>query len=237
MIRTEALRKRYGSLAVLEGVDLELEQGAVTAVAGPNGSGKTTLLKIVLGLVRADAGRIWFDGRLLDGRDCTYRERLGYMPQAARFPENLSGDEVLRLLRDLRGPGATLDEELIDGFHLGRELGKPVRALSGGTRQKLSAVAAFLFRPDLVILDEPTAGLDPNASSTLKDKILRERERGCTFILTSHVMSELEELSDAVVFLLNGHVSFQGPTDAAKLLTGQVNLERAVAELMREVAA
>ena len=96
--------------------------------------------------------------------------------------------------------------------------------------------AAFLFRPSLVIMDEPTAGLDPSASSTLKDKILRERERGVTFILTSHVMAELEELSDAVVFLLNGRVRFQGPADAAKLATGQVNLERAVAELMREVA-
>ena len=110
MIRTEALRKRYGSLEVLRGIDLELEGGAVTAVAGPNGSGKTTLLKIVLGLVRPDSGRVWFDGRLLDGsaRGYGYRERLGYMPQAARFPENLSGGEVLRLLRDLRGPAAAV---------------------------------------------------------------------------------------------------------------------------------
>ncbi len=236
MITTEALTKRYGTLEVLRGVDLELEPGAVTAIAGPNGSGKTTLLKIVLGLVRPDSGRVWLDGRLLDG--CPdYRARIGYMPQAARFPENLNGDEVLRLLRELRGPGAPLDEELIDAFGLARELGKPVRTLSGGNRQKLSAVAAFLFRPSLVIMDEPSAGLDPTASSTLKDKILRERENGVTFILTSHVMAELEELSDSVVFLLNGRVRFQGPTDAVKLTTGQVNLERAVAELMREVAA
>ena len=235
MIRTEALRKRYGALEVLRGVDMELEAGAVTAVAGPNGSGKTTLLKIVLGLVRPDAGRIFFDGRPLDG-GCAYRERIGYMPQQARFPDNLRSSEVLRLLRELRGAGAARDDELIDLFDLGPELDKPVRTLSGGNRQKLSAVAAFLFRPELVIMDEPTAGLDPTASSTLKDKILREQVRGCSFILTSHVMSELEELSDAVVFLLNGRVRFRGPTDAAKLATGQINLERAMAELMREVA-
>ncbi len=235
MIRTEGLRKRYGALEVLRGLDLTVDAGSVTAVAGPNGSGKTTLMKIVLGLVRPDSGRVFFDDRLLDG-DCAYRARVGYMPQAARFPDNLRGDDVLRLLTDLRGPGAALDEELIDAFGLARELGQPVRTLSGGNRQKLSAAAAFLFRPDLVIMDEPTAGLDPTASSTLKDKILKEQARGCTFILTSHVMSELEELSDAVVFLLNGRIRFRGPTDAAKLATGQINLERAMAELMREVA-
>ncbi len=235
MIRTAGLRKRYGALEVLKGVDVELEPGAVTAVAGPNGSGKTTLMKIALGLVRPDAGTVYFDGQALDG-GCGYRERIGYMPQAARFPENLRGKEVLRLLKDLRGAGAAVDEELIETFGLAAELEKPVRALSGGNRQKLSAVAAFLFRPELVIMDEPTAGLDPTASSTLKDKILREQARGCSFILTSHVMSELEELSDAVVFLLNGRIRFRGPTDAATLATGQINLERAMAELMREVA-
>ena len=235
MIRIEGLRKRYGALEVLRGVDLHAAAGTVVGIAGPNGSGKSTLLKIVLGLVRADAGRVWIGGEELKGGS-GYRGRLGYMPQAARFPENLRGSEVLRLLRELRGPGTAPDEELIDAWRLGPELAKPVRTLSGGTRQKLNAVAAFLFRPELVILDEPTAGLDPVASSVLKDKILSERTRGCSFVLTSHIMSEMEELADAVVFLLNGRVRFQGPANAAKLATGQVNLERAVAELMREVA-
>lgn len=236
MIRIEGLEKRYGALPVLAGIDLSIPGGAVTAVAGPNGSGKTTLLKSLLGLVRPDAGRILFDGAPLDeaGR---YRARWGYMPQAAHFPENLKGSEILRFLKELRGRAARPDEELIDAFGLARELDKPVRTLSGGNRQKLSAVAAFLFRPDVVILDEPTAGLDPTASSTLKDKILRERARGTTFILTSHVMSELEELSDRVVFLLNGRIHFEGPAGSMKLQTGQVNLERAIAALMRGVAA
>jgi Cu-processing system ATP-binding protein len=117
-------------------------------------------------------------------------------------------------------------------------LDRPLKTLSGGTRQKVSAVIAFLFRPELLILDEPTAGLDPVSSSVLKDKILRERERGATFILTSHIMSELEELSDDVAFLLEGRIQYAGPAGALKTRSNQASLERALAWMMRgEVAA
>jgi Cu-processing system ATP-binding protein len=249
VITFHQLRKRYGALPVLQGLDLRIERGSVTAIAGPNGSGKSTLLKILLGLVKADGGTVLVDGeRVGDGRagdgrasdGCRYRERIGYMPQAAHFPENLTGREVLRLLRELRGAtdAEDVDEELVGLFRLEPELDKPVRTLSGGNRQKLSAVAAFLFRPDIVVMDEPTAGLDPTSSSTLKDKVLRERARGRTFILTSHVMSELEELSDRLVFLLDGAVHFEGTTASMIRTTGQATLERAIAQMMRrEVAA
>ncbi len=230
-VEVTGLEKRFGTLRVLRGVDVRVPRGSVTAVVGPNGSGKTTLIKCLLGLVRPDAGRLALDGQVLAG-DERYRARIGYMPQGARFPENLSGREVIAMLKDLRGHPEAVDEELIDAFDLDPELDKPIRTLSGGTRQKVNAVAAFLFRPDLVILDEPTAGLDPVASGTLKDKIRREQARGVTFVLTSHVMSELDELAGRVAFLLGGTVRFEGSIAALKARANEANLERAIARMM-----
>jgi Cu-processing system ATP-binding protein len=237
MIEIRGVQKRFGRLPVLRGIDLTVERGRVTALVGPNAAGKTTLIKCVLGLVRPDAGTLTFGGEPIAGGSA-YRARIGAMPQTASFPENLSAAELFRMLRDLRGAGAETDEELIDEFALGPMLHRPLKTLSGGTRQKVSAVIAFLFRPELLILDEPTAGLDPVSSSVLKDKILRERERGATFILTSHVMSELEELSDDVAFLLEGRIQYAGPAGALKMRSEQASLERALAWMMRgEVAA
>jgi Cu-processing system ATP-binding protein len=142
------------------------------------------------------------------------------------------------MLRDLRPDVPDVDNDLIGRFSLDGELKKKLNVLSGGTKQKITAVTAFLFRPDLLILDEPTAGLDPRSSAILKDKILEERRRGKTFIITSHIMSELEELADEVIFVNEGRVRFTGSIDGIMELTSQANLERAVAELMdRGVAA
>ncbi|PEN11333.1 copper ABC transporter ATP-binding protein [Longibacter salinarum] len=232
MIDLQNLKKRFGDLRVLRGVTTHVAKGDITAIVGPNGSGKTTLIKCILGLVRPDAGTVTIDGTTLDG-SWQYRERIGYMPQGAPFPENLTAREIIAMLKDLRGNPENTDEELIDAFDLAPELDKPIRTLSGGNRQKVNAVTAFLFRPDLVILDEPTAGLDPTASSVLKDKIQAERQAGTTFILTSHVMSELEELADHLAFLLNGTIQFNGPIDDLKQSTGCHNLERAIAHLMQ----
>ena len=230
------LAKRFGNVPVLQGISLVLDRGRVTAVLGPNGAGKTTLIKSILGLTRPDAGEIVLDGRPLSD-DPAQRAAIGYMPQIARFPENLTGSELISMLSDLRGTEATVDRELLERFRLGAELGKPLRTLSGGTRQKVNAVLAFLFNAELLILDEPTAGLDPIASSVLKDKVLEERSRGRTFVLTSHIMNELEELADNVVFLLDGTVRFAGSLHELKVTTRQLSLERAVAQLMREEEA
>ena len=234
MIAVRALDKRFGPLRVLNGLDLEIRTGRVTAVIGPNGSGKTTLIKSILGLTRPDRGEIHVGGARVNG-DCAYRSRIGYMPQLAHFPENLTGSEVLNMLADLRGMTlAECDMELGDLFDIAPQLAKPVRTLSGGTRQKVNAMCAFMFRPDVLILDEPTAGLDPVASGILKDKIVREREAGRTFILTSHIVSELEELSDDIAFLIDGKVRYSGTMADLKQRTGELRLERAVARLMTE---
>ncbi len=231
MIEIRGLVKRFGPLRVLDGLNLDLVRGKVTAILGPNASGKTTLIKCILGLTHFQEGTISFDGRLLDGTH-TYRRKIGYMPQVARFPDHLRGREIIAMLKDLRGRPESTDERLVEAFQLGSELDKPVDTLSGGTRQKISAVLAFLFDPVMLFLDEPTAGLDPVASSMLKDRILQDRAAGKTIILTSHIMSEIEELADNVVFLLSGRVRFAGPSDEVKSTTGQDGLERALAQIM-----
>ena len=232
MLAITGVRKRFGALPVLQHIDLTIGRGRVTAILGPNGAGKTTLIKIMLGLTRADEGTLTLDGDPL-GDDPRTRAGIGYMPQIARYPDNLTGAELMAMVADLRGANATVDRELVDRFRLGTDLAKPLRTLSGGTRQKVNAVLAFLFAPTLLVLDEPTAGLDPLSSSTLKDKILEERGRGRTIVLTSHVMTELEELADDVVFLLDGTVRFAGSLEGLKIRTRQLNLERAVAQIMR----
>jgi Cu-processing system ATP-binding protein len=227
------VRKRFGRLEVLRGIDQCIEPGRITAIVGPNAAGKTTLIKLMLGLVRPESGSsVAVDGIAVNG-DPSYRQRIGYMPQAARFPEQLTGHEVLHLLTALRGQPEGLDQELIERFQLGPSLGKPVRTLSGGTRQKLNAVVAFLFRPSLVILDEPTAGLDPVAAGILKDKVLCCPAQGTTVLLTSHLMSEVEELAQDLIFLLDGSVAFRGTVQALLQQSGEIRLERAIGRLLQ----
>ena len=232
LVEIRALTKSYGRQRVLQGIDLDLARGAVTAIIGPNGAGKTTLNKVLLGLVRADSGTVLFDGE--DTADqIRHRARMGYMPQAARFPEHFSARDVLSLLTDLRGAEAARDEELLTTFGLATFMDQPVRSLSGGQRQRVNAVAAFLFTPDLLLLDEPTAGLDPVASGLLKDKIRAVRDAGRAVVITSHILSELEEFTDAVVFLHEGRVRWCGALDQLMRSTRAATLERAIAQLMQ----
>lgn len=234
-VRFDGVTKRYGRLAVLDALSLDLPRGTVTALVGPNGSGKTTLLKILLGLVRPDAGTVELLGE--DGQPVMgdRRAHLGYMPQAPRFPDNLTGREVLDLVRGLRSDAPT-DPDLAATFGLDAFLDRPVRTLSGGMRQRVSAAVAFLFRPSVVVLDEPTAGLDPLASAALKDHVVAARRAGTTFLLTSHVMSEVAEMADRVAYLHAGRVVFAGAASELADRTGEAVLERAVAALMRQQA-
>jgi Cu-processing system ATP-binding protein len=233
VIRVEGLCKRFGRLDVLRDLSLTVAPGRITAVIGPNGSGKTTLIKAVLGLVRPDAGTITIGGEPLNG-DWRYRAAIGYMPQLARFPDNLTGREVLAMLRALRQrPGAT-DGGLIEAFGLEPELDKRLHTLSAGTRQKMNAVAAFLFDAPLLILDEPTVSLDPVASGVLKDRIHAARDAGRTVVLSSHIMAEVEELADDLGFLLDGSLRYAGPVRDLLADTGAPTLERAIAQLMRD---
>ena len=233
-IQITGLTKRFGGVKVLDHVSFDIKPGRVTAVLGPNAAGKSTIIKAILGLVRADSGQIVVGGTPADGAP-DYRTGIGYMPQSPRFPENLTGNEIIAMLRDVREDTGD-DLALLDEFGLRREMEKPIRTLSGGTRQKLNAGVAFLFRPSLFILDEPTAGLDPVASQILKQRIRRARSEGSTIVLTSHHLAEVEELVDDVIVMLEGRLAYAGALRNLIATTGEDRLERAVAHLMQRAA-
>jgi Cu-processing system ATP-binding protein len=227
----EQVKKRFGRLEVLREVSATFEAGKSTAIVGPNASGKTTLMKCLLGLVLPDSGTVTIDGQ--DVNVAKTRNQIGYMPQKAQFPDNLRVQELLSWIEDLRGQRSSAREKLVNYFELKPHLQKSLRTLSGGTRQKVSAVLALMFNPSVLLFDEPTAGLDPLASSRLKDVILEQKSQGKTILLTSHVMSELEELADEVLFLLDGTIVFRGTLDDIRQRSGEMKLERAIAKLMQ----
>jgi len=231
MIRITSLYKRFGNLEVLKSLDAVIQTNRITAIVGHNGSGKTTLIKCLLGLDQYEAGLISIKDYELDG-DWSYRERIGYMPQIARFPENLSAQELINMITDIRSDTASLQDELIRYFRIENDMHKPIKNLSGGTRQKVNVIMSLMFDPDLLILDEPTAGLDPVSSSLLKDRIIAEKQKGKTIIITSHIMSEIQELADTILYLLDGRIFFDGPVDELIKQAGEKNLERAIAKMM-----
>ena len=217
-------------------MSLSIDRERTVGIIGPNGSGKSTLIKCFLGLVTPTEGTISINGYLLNGSS-EYRRSIGYVPQIARFPQDLTGQEIIGIIRGLRSGQAPLEPELIERFDLRRELGKRTRAMSGGTRQKLSAVLACMYDPELLILDEPTAGLDPVSNSQLKEYILSLKMSGRTVLLTTHIMNDLEELADDVIILLEGRIRFFGAVRDLREQTGVLRLDMAVARLLERGAA
>lgn len=204
MISLNNISKSFGKFKVLEDISLEFSGNSITAVMGPNGSGKTTLLKCILSLVIPNSGKIIVDGSEA-GEDYKYKEKIGYMPQYANYPGNLRVMEIFNLIKDIRGK-KSYDEELVKSFKINEVFEKKFSHLSGGMRQRVSGALAFLFDPPIIILDEPTAGLDPFAAEILKAKIFKEKENGKLIILTSHLLTEVDEIADRLIFLLEGKV-------------------------------
>lgn len=231
MIEIKRLEKSFGKLNVLRGVDLKIKRGSLSAILGPNASGKTTIIKSILGLVIPDAGEIFVDGKQVRG-NWDYRNAIGYMPQIARFPDNLSPRELIAMLKDIRGAGDHTEHVLIERFGLQQALGQSLRNLSGGTRQKVNAVLSLMFDSPLLIMDEPTSGLDPVSLIKLKELIIAEREKGKTILLTTHIMGLVEELADEIVFLLEGKIYFQGSVEQLRNTYHEERVERAIAKMM-----
>lgn len=231
MITIDNVKKTFGLHEVLKGIHLLIPDGQATGIVGPNGSGKTTLIKTILGLVKPDSGNIIIDNTKLNG-DYNYRRDIGYMPQQARYPENMYVSELFRFITDLRGQEACYLDELVNKFKLEGELEKPLRVLSGGNRQKVGATLAMMFNPSILFFDEPTAGLDPHASFIFKERIRNEKTDGKTILITSHIMSELEQLVDYVVFILEGEIKYYGSVDNLLKENRQDRLEGAIAQMM-----
>nr|WP_295864905.1 ABC transporter ATP-binding protein [uncultured Chitinophaga sp.] len=232
MIRIQHLTKSFKKFRALDDINLQLERGQAISLLGPNGSGKTTLIKSILGLVIPEKGSIHINGQEIRSH-WSYRSRIGYMPQIGRYPENMTIRQVLAMLREVRKDCKQYDEELIRLFDLPAIDHKLMRNLSGGTRQKVSACLAFLFSPDILVLDEPTAGLDPVASEILKDKIARERANGKLVLITSHVLSDLEDITSHVVYLQEGKLICFKTVEALKESTGQHQLNKVIAAMMQ----
>lgn len=234
MIIASNVSKKFGKLKALDNVSVNCIKGECIALIGPNGCGKTTFIKSILGMVVSDSGFITFNGKNIK-HDWKYRENIGYMPQIGRYPENMTIGQVLDMMKDIRGKkNDKLDEELINKFGLNEMLQKRMRTLSGGTRQKVSAALAFLFNPDVLILDEPTAGLDPVASEILKEKIIAEKNKGKLVLITSHILSELDDLITQVIYMQEGKLWFHKSIDNLREDTGEEKLSRAIAKVMTQ---
>jgi len=233
MIIASNVTKTFGRLKALDNVSVNCAKGQTIALIGANGSGKTTLIKSILGMVVPDSGFITFDQHNIL-HDWNYRMRIGYMPQIGRYPENMSIAQVYAMMKDIRKSSSTvIDEELITGFGLNELMNKKMRTLSGGTRQKVSASLAFLFNPDVLILDEPTAGLDPVASEILKQKIVQEKEKGKLILITSHVLSELDDVVSEIIYMQEGKLLFHKSLVQLQEDTGEIKLAKAIAQIMK----
>lgn len=232
MIRLTNINKQFKKLHALKDINIELTKGQVVSLIGPNGSGKTTIIKCILGLVTPNSGQIFFDDVNIT-EQVAYRSRLGYMPQIGRYPDNMKIGQLFRMIKNIRGTESKLDEELYYKFKLDTILNKSMRNLSGGTRQKVSAALAFLFDADVLILDEPTAGLDPLSSEILKEKILDEKEKGKLILITSHILSDLEELTTDVLYIQEGKVIFYKSLSDLRQETGEEKLNKAIAWHMK----
>ncbi|MCD6011015.1 MAG: transporter ATP-binding protein [Flavipsychrobacter sp.] len=231
MIEVTNITKKFGKLQVLKGISAKCEAAQCIALIGPNGCGKTTLIKNILGMVVPDSGTITVLGTDIS-RGWKYRSAIGYMPQIGKYPENMKIGQVIEMLMDIRRMEQKTDEDLINAFALPQLYHKRMGTLSGGTMQKVSAAIAFLFKPQILILDEPTAGLDPVASEILKEKIITEKENGKLFIITSHILSELDELVSRVIYMHDGNILFNNTIEALKADTGETKLSRAIAHFM-----
>lgn len=232
MIEIKELQKKFGKFEVLKNINLSCKKGECIALIGPNGCGKTTLIKSVLGMVLPDSGTIHFNGNSVLG-EYLYREKIGYMPQIGRYPDNMTIGQIIEMIKKIRNSSDDLDEDLLHAFELEKMFDKQMRTLSGGTTQKVSAVLAFLFNPDVLILDEPTAGLDPLAAEVLKEKIIKEKEKGKLILITSHLLSELDDLITEIIFMQEGKVHFHQKVEELKTTTGEERISKAIAKILK----
>jgi ABC-2 type transport system ATP-binding protein len=223
VIETHGLEKKFGRVVALAGLDLSVSAGEVHGFLGPNGAGKSTTIRILLGLAKSDGGEASVLGRNPWDHAVELHKRIAYVPGDVNLWPNLSGGEAIDLISRLRG--GTVDREeyrarkarLIDVFQF--DPTKKGRAYSKGNRQKVALIAAFVTPADLLILDEPTSGLDPLMESVFNQEIERVSDGGSTVLLSSHILSEVEQLCDRVSIIRAGKTAETGTLDQLRHLT------------------
>lgn len=204
MIRVEAVAKRYGAVTAVDGLSFDVARGETFALIGPNGAGKTTTLKLILGLARPDAGRISLGERGLPPHASEARRGLGYVPQRVEFPPGRTAEEVLGFFAELRGLGGTNVAVALERVGMSDLRNRRASELSGGYAQRLSLAQALLADPELLVLDEPTASLDPEATWEFRTLVEGLHREGKTILLCSHLLSEVERVADRVLILNKG---------------------------------
>jgi len=229
VIRVEGLRKRYGAVVAVDDLSFDVQEGETFALIGPNGAGKTTTLKILLGLARPDAGRVGVGPDHRPPTDAAARAALGYVPQRVEFPAGRTVAEVLGFFVELRGLPASAAARALDRVGLSALAGRRARELSGGYTQRLSLAQALLGDPALLVLDEPTASLDPEATWEFRTLVEQLRREGKTILLCSHLLSEVERVADRVLILVNGRRA--ALESLADLRARQMSATRLVIEL------
>ncbi|MBK7808390.1 MAG: ABC transporter ATP-binding protein [Saprospiraceae bacterium] len=234
MIELINIKKNFGKTEVLKNVSLMLDAGQCIGLIGPNACGKTTMIKAILSMVIPSEGKILFNGNNIIG-DVAYKNHIGYMPQIGRYPENMSIRQVVNMIKNIRKYNSPIDEELWHAFGLDPVSDKKMSTLSGGTTQKVSATLAFLFNPDILILDEPTAGLDPLAAEVLRDKIIKEREKGKLILITSHLLNELDDLLTHVIFMQDGEIILHETIEDLYAGTGETKISKAINNLLKSI--
>jgi ABC-2 type transport system ATP-binding protein len=212
VIETEKLTKNYGKNPGIRYVDLTVEEGEVFGFLGPNGAGKTTTIRTLLGFLRPSEGRAWVFGMDSRRRSVEIRARVGNLPGEFALEDRMTGEELLRFFARLRGvKDLGYARELTD--RLGADLGRPMRRLSRGNKQKIGLIQAMFHRPPLLILDEPTGGLDPLVQEEFLEIVGEVRAEGRTVILSSHVLSDVQRVCDRVGIIREGRLVTVEPTD------------------------
>ncbi|MCI0473730.1 MAG: ABC transporter ATP-binding protein [Ignavibacteria bacterium] len=231
MLTINKIHKSYGKNFTLDIENLDLSDTGVVALLGPNGSGKTTMLKILLGLVKPKIGDVtWSGDSIFSGY--SFRNNLSYMPQTAIYPQNLKVEEILDIIKSLKPEITQYDTELFSTFGLDAKLGSKFSSLSQGTKQKIAAAVVFMFRSNIIILDEPSAGLDPYASAMLKQKILKEK-KSRLILFTTHIISDVLDLADRFLFLYEGVLTLDRAVTHDDLKNGNIEFVKEISSYFK----
>jgi ABC-2 type transport system ATP-binding protein len=229
VITIEGLRKQYGSFTAVDGIDLDVKSGEIHGFLGPNGAGKTTSIRMIAGLLKPTAGRIFVNRHDLAEHPEQAKASLGFIPDRPYIYEKLTAGEFLRFHAGLYGMnGGGLQArvvEMLELFELGRWEHELVESFSHGMKQRLVMCAAFLHRPQAVLVDEPMVGLDPRGATLIKSVFKRMSERGVAILMSTHTLEVAQEMCDRISIILKGRIIARGTVDELRAMTGNQHEE------------